>query len=119
MSTGSPAPDTSGAQTYTFGDSDLASARLRLLSIAHEPATRDLLGRWGVPAPAHAIDLGSGPGHTTRLLHQLLAPARTTGVDSSARYAAEAERTAPAGVAFVVQDLLRPPFAVAPGDVLF
>jgi trans-aconitate 2-methyltransferase len=109
----------SAPQTYTFGDSDLASARLALLAVAHEPATRDLLGRWGLRAAAHALDLGSGPGHTTRLLHDLLGPARTTGVDSSARYVAEATRTAPAGVTFVVQDLLRPPFSVPPGELIF
>jgi SAM-dependent methyltransferase len=109
----------SASQAYTFGDSDLASARLRLLAIAHEPATRDLLRRWGGQAPAHALDLGAGPGHTTRLLHETVAAVRTTGVDASARYVAAAQATAPPGVSFVVQDLLKPPFAVEPADLIF
>jgi SAM-dependent methyltransferase len=106
-------------RAYTFGDTDLAAERLRWLALAYESASRDLLGRWGGPAAAHAIDLGSGPGHTTRLLHETLAAMRTTGIDSSPRFVAEAQRTAPPGVSFVIADLLRPPFAVEPGDVLF
>jgi trans-aconitate 2-methyltransferase len=106
-------------QAYTFGDTDLAAERLHWLAIAYEPATRELLGRWGGSAPAHALDLGSGPGHTTRLLHETLAAVRTTGIDSSSRFVAEAQRTAPSGVSFVIADLLRPPFAVDPGDLLF
>ncbi len=109
----------SDPRAYTFGDTDLAGQRLALLAIAYEPATRDLLDRWGPRAPGHALDLGSGPGYTTRLLHEALAPAQTTGIDASPRYVAEAQRTAPSGVSFVVQDLLKPPFAVAPGDLIF
>jgi trans-aconitate 2-methyltransferase len=109
----------SDPRAYTFGDTDLAAERLRLLAVAYEPATRELLERWGLRGAEHALDLGSGPGHTTRLLHEALAPARTTGLDSSPRYVADAQRTAPPGVSFVVQDLLKPPFAVAPGDLIF
>lgn len=106
-------------RAYTFGDTDLAAERLHWLAIAYEPATRDLLGRWGGSAPAHALDLGSGPGHTTRLLHETLAAVCTTGIDSSPRFVAEAQRTAPPRVSFAIADLLRPPFAVVPGDLLF
>lgn len=106
-------------QVYTFGDSDLAAERLFWLATAHEAASRDLLQRWGASAPAHALDLGSGPGHTTRLLHESVSALRTTGIDSSPRFVADAQRNAPPGIQFVVADLLRPPFAVAPGELLF
>jgi SAM-dependent methyltransferase len=107
------------SSTYTFGDTDLASRRLRLLATVYEPAMRDLLGRWGRRRPGHAIDLGSGPGHSTRLLHEVLEAARTTGIDLSPRFVAEAKSQAPAGVSFIEHDLLRPPFPIEPGEVVY
>jgi trans-aconitate 2-methyltransferase len=107
------------SSTYLFGDTDLASKRLRLLADVYEPAMRDLLARWGPRRPGHAIDLGSGPGHSTRLLHEALQAARTTGIDVSPRFLAEAKRAAPAGVDFVEHDLLRRPFPVEPADVIY
>jgi hypothetical protein len=52
-------------------------------------------------------------------LHELLEPARTTGIDLSPRFVDEARRDAPAGVDFVQHDLLQAPFPVDPGDMLY
>ncbi|MGH9686683.1 MAG: class I SAM-dependent methyltransferase [Candidatus Acidiferrales bacterium] len=98
---------------YTFGDNEEASARLRLLAELYEPQTRELLLRGGVEQPRLAIDLGCGPGWTTRLLHETLHPERTVGLDASERYVAEARRTHDSLLEFEVHDVTRTPFPVA------
>lgn len=103
---------------YTFGDTDLARERLRLLAKAYDPATEELLESFGPRGVFQAVDLGCGPGHTTRLLHRVLAPAWTTGLDSSPRYVAEARADAPPGVLFEVHDITCAPFPVPPADAL-
>ena len=104
---------------YTFGDSDRAAERLRRLADAYEGATRALLSESAPPKPEHAIDLGCGPGYTTRLLHAAVAARSTTGIDSSARYVELAQRNAPNGVRFVVHDVLAPPYPVPRAQLLF
>ena len=104
---------------YTFGDSDLAAARLRHLADAYEEPTRALLGEVVERRPRHVVDLGSGPGHTTRLLHEVLAPDRTTGLERSPAYLAAARSVAPPGVSFVECDVLRVPLPVADADFVF
>jgi hypothetical protein len=69
---------------YTFGDNRRASARLRRLAELYEPESRDLLRRSGIRAPRLAVDLGCGPGWSTRLLEAALKPDRTVGLDASA-----------------------------------
>jgi SAM-dependent methyltransferase len=103
---------------YTFGDGDLARERLKLLAEAYNPATEALLRRFAPRGPLHAVDLGCGPGDTTRLLHRVLAPARTTGLDRSARYVAEARANAPPGVRFELHDVTSAPSPVPRADVL-
>ena len=103
----------------TGGEPDpLTRERLRLLAQLYDPATEDLLRSFGPSGAPHAIDLGCGPGHTTRLLHRVLAPVRTTGLDSSTRYVTEARATAPVGVHFEMHDVARTPFPVPAADIL-
>lgn len=68
---------------YTFGDSDLAARRLELVGSTFQDTTRDFLRSQAPSAPALAVDLGSGPGHTTALLRETLHPALTIAVDFS------------------------------------
>ncbi len=103
---------------YTFGDTDMARERLKLLAEAYDPATEELLRCFGPGGAPHAVDLGCGPGHTTRLLHGVLAAVRTTGLDSSARYIAEARADALPGVRFELHDVTCAPFPVPRADVL-
>ncbi len=104
---------------YTFGDSDLAARRLDALAAAYRAPTEAFLRERAPRAPAHAVDLGCGPGHTTALVAETLAPARTTGIDSSERYVEVARHGARPGVEFLVHDLTSPPFPIAGAELVF
>ena len=104
---------------YTFGDSERAARRLLLLARAYDAPSRALLERFAPAEAELALDLGCGPGHTTRLVHEVVRARRTIGVDASARYVDEAVRSAPAGVEFVRQDLLSPPYSMPPAELVF
>jgi SAM-dependent methyltransferase len=103
---------------YTFGDSDQAGARLRRLAELYEPETRELLKRGGKQAPTLAVDLGCGPGHSTRLLHDTLRPRRTVGLDSSERYVTQALRAHGPELEFFVHDVTSRAFPVGAPDLL-
>lgn len=105
--------------TYTFGDSDQAGARLRRLAELYEPETRELLQRNIVGAPRLAVDLGCGPGWSTRLLQDVLNADRTIGLDVSERYIADARRNHSPDLEFHVHDIVRAPFPVPAPDILF
>jgi SAM-dependent methyltransferase len=102
---------------YTFGTTPLAAHRLDLLAGLLAAPTRDLLARWAPAAPGHAVDLGCGPGHTTRLLHEVTGAGRTTGVDRSADFLALARSRPVAGVDYVEADVTLP-LPVRPADVV-
>jgi len=107
---------------YTFGDSDLAVRRLRLLSAAFAGSSRELLrevGTAGAARPRVALDLGCGPGYSTALLARELEPAATIGLDSSRRYIERAREYALRGLEFVEHDLTRVPFPTPAADFLY
>lgn len=103
---------------YTFGTTATAARRLDLLAELYAPQTRGLLARWCPPVVRHAVDLGCGPGHTTRLLHEVSGAERTTGVERSPVLAAVARETAPAGVTIIEEDVAVVPLPVDPADVV-
>jgi SAM-dependent methyltransferase len=106
--------------SYTFGDNEEASRRLRHLASIYEPETRALLelsANAGEPRSLSlAIDLGCGPGWSTQLLASVLQPQRTVGLDSSQRYIAEA-RANYAKLEFFRHDILRTLFPVESPDL--
>lgn len=104
---------------YTFGDSDRAADRLRWLARAYDEASRAFLAEHAAMAPAHAVDLGCGPGHTTELLHACVSARTTTGIDASARYVEMAAARATSGIRYVVHDVLRPPCPIPLADLIF
>jgi trans-aconitate 2-methyltransferase len=111
----------SGARdVYTFGDDAVAAGRLDLLAHVYEQPTRSLLARWAPARVGLAVDLGCGPGHTARLLHAVLEPARLVGVERSPAYAALArEHLADLpGVEVVEEDVTRP-LPVDGADLVF
>ncbi|MFL6187887.1 MAG: class I SAM-dependent methyltransferase, partial [Actinomycetes bacterium] len=122
---------------YAFGDSALAARRLGLLAEVFEPTTRAFLtdadgylADAGARRPAGAqpagrgplelaVDLGCGPGHTTRLLVSVLGPRRTLGLDQSASFVALAAEDPPPGASFAVHDVTVVPFPCRPAGLLF
>lgn len=103
---------------YTFGTTPAAAQRLGLLASLYEPDSRALLARWAPSAPGHAVDLGCGPGHTARLVHEVTGAGRTTGVERSPEFVALARAEAPAGVEIVEADVTAEVLPVEPADVV-
>jgi trans-aconitate 2-methyltransferase len=122
---------------YAFGDSAPAARRLGLLAEVFEPTSRSFLTdarrylaeagarrRAGAdpaaPNPLElAVDLGCGPGHTTRLLVSVLGPRRAVGLDQSAYFVDLAAQDPPPGASFAVHDVTTVPFPCRPAGLLF
>ncbi|HEY5147512.1 MAG TPA: class I SAM-dependent methyltransferase [Polyangiaceae bacterium] len=112
---------------YTFGDNDAAADRLALLAHAYEPSSAAFL-EWAlarvlerVPPsrPPRAVDLGSGPGYTTALLHRALGSRETWGLDASERLVARARAEFGASLRFAVHDVTEAPYPLADVDVFY
>jgi trans-aconitate 2-methyltransferase len=93
--------------------------RLALVAEVFGPTSREFVLREGPPDRPLAIDLGCGPGHTTRLLAEALRPRRTLGLDLSTDFVARAVREAPPSVAYAVHDAVERPFPEGPADVVY
>ena len=106
---------------YTFGDSELAERRLELLGTTFRDTTRDFLRAQAPTEPKLAVDLGSGPGHTTVLLRDTLHPRLTLAVDFSEAYvAATTKRVADDPTVEVLEaDALELPARVTDAEVIF
>ena len=70
-------------QRYSFGDSATAARRLDLVSRLFDPPSTELLQGAVTQPPSLALDLGCGPGNTTRLVHDVTGAGRTIGLDRS------------------------------------
>jgi SAM-dependent methyltransferase len=107
---------------YTFGDNQEASRRLRRLAEVYEPETRDLLNAVRCECNSTrfelALDLGCGPGWSTRLIELTLSPKRTIGLEASDAYVSEARLNLPQ-LEFIRHDILTTPFPVGHADFLF
>lgn len=105
---------------YTFGDTALAAERLALVAQVFASSSRRLMEE---STPRHAnvvLDLGCGPGHTTRLLAEACAPQRLVGVDASEAYVSLARRlTTGSGVEFAVHTVTDLPLPGSPADAIF
>jgi trans-aconitate 2-methyltransferase len=106
-------------ERYLYGDDPLAAERLDLVARLFEPSTGTFLDRRGPKGPRLAVDVGCGPGHTTRLIHRVLGASRTLGLDQSEAYVRRASIGAPAGVAFARHDAREVPFPEEPAQVVF
>ena len=105
---------------YSYGDSDAALRRLRLLATVFEACTRRFLERLPLTEPERVLDLGCGPGETTRLLARRFPDARVTGVDSSPRAIAQARTSQQAPAPrFAVADVTASPLPEAPVDLIY
>ncbi len=98
------------ASDYVFGDTERAADRLDLVAESWAAPSAAFLGADVPKRPRLALDLGCGPGHTTRLLAETTGAARTVGLDSSESFISRARADAPSGVTFVEHDLMDLPF---------
>src|SRR5262245_20586962 len=93
---------------YTFGDNPTAAQRLQFLSDLFQPCLEAFVREHVRTRPRHLVDVGCGPGHSTRVLAALLRPGKVTGLDNSKHFVEEAQRTSPAAYRFVVHDVTEP-----------
>ena len=108
------------AQHYTFGDTDLAAQRLRLLASVFEPGSASLLRGLRDSRGAWGVDLGCGPGYTTRLLAEQLSVERVVGLELSPRLLSQATReSSDSRVSFVECDVSKSPLPVPRADFLY
>ena len=108
-----------GEPGYLFGDSTAASHRLRLLAEIFVGSSRAFLSEAAPHNPDLAVDIGCGPGYTTRLVSSMLRPRQTVGMDISEVFVAEARRTARQGERYLVHDATIVPFPVGPADLVY
>ena len=109
----------SGGTEYVFGDTDVAARRLDLVAEAWTPPSTAFL-RDDVPKrPRLALDLGCGPGYTTRLVAATTGAARTVGLDSSESFVDRARGDAPPGVAFLEHNLMDLPFPTGRVNLMY
>ncbi|MGH3396734.1 MAG: phenylalanine--tRNA ligase beta subunit-related protein [Streptosporangiaceae bacterium] len=107
---------------YTFGDTDVAARRLRVLSEVFGPPSRALLAEVAAVAgraPALAYDLGCGPGYTTALVSEVTGAGRTVGLDGSATHIERARAGASGPVEFGRWDVRDLPFPAGPADLIY
>ena len=105
---------------YTFGDTDVAAERLRLLARVFEPSSSRLLAGLGKPTGELAVDLGCGPGATTRLVAEHVMTERVVGLEQSARLLSQAtNEQGSSRVSFLQCDVSAPPFPLPAASVLY
>ncbi|MCB1019566.1 MAG: methyltransferase [Acidobacteria bacterium] len=92
---------------YQFGHTDLASRRLAVLARVFRSSTEAFLRDAPLDGARRALDLGCGPGHTTRLLAELLPRARVMGLDLSPDFLAESASAPGPDVEYARLDVAR------------
>jgi trans-aconitate 2-methyltransferase len=104
---------------YAFGDGKLAARRLGLVAEVFAPTTRAFLAEVDF-RPRLALDLGSGLGHTTRLIADVLKPTKAVGIEASAAFLSAAQSTTQdSGVSFFEHDVTRMPLPLGDADLIF
>ena len=84
-----------------------------------EPATRPFLERFAGHPYGLVVDLGCGPGHSTGLLAEVLAPGRILGLDQSPSFVALAAGSGSPPAEFAVHDVTVVPFPCPAADLVF
>jgi trans-aconitate 2-methyltransferase len=105
---------------YLFGDSDIAAQRLQLLASIYRESTRAFLLRaaGSIHFPL-ALDLGCGPGFTTRLIAETLRCDRVAGLDVSAGFIESARANSDERTSFLQHDVTIVPFPRGRANLIF
>jgi len=104
---------------YVFGDTDVAARRLDLVAETWASPSAAFLREDVRSRPRLALDLGCGPGHTTRLVASTTGASKTIGLDTSEAFITRARADAPEGVAFLHHDVMDLPFPTGPADLVY
>jgi len=104
--------------SYLFQDTDIAAQRLQLLADVFAPASRAFLQDTVSTAPQLAVDLGCGPGYTTRLLLDTTQCVRAIGLDTSEHFLTLARRNTTQRMAFVRHDVTQVPFPIEQSELI-
>jgi trans-aconitate 2-methyltransferase len=107
------------ARRYAFGDTNLAADRLATVAEVFAPTSRSFLSDFTQGCLDLALDLGCGPGHTTRLIAKVLRPRRAVGMDRSAYFVSLASSTMTNGISFVEHDVTAVPFPTDTADLIY
>jgi SAM-dependent methyltransferase len=104
---------------YAFGRDDVAARRLRMMHDLLAPASTSLLAEVACLGPFDVVlDLGCGPGWTSRLLDGVLRPGRLVGLDLSEPFLRLASAALPRG-RFLRHDLLQLPWPGTPAGLAY
>lgn len=104
---------------YLFGDTDIASQRLKVLAEVFAQPTRAFLLEANIGKIHLAIDLGCGPGYSTHFLAAVIQGDQFVGLDNSEHFISLAQKTKTKKVWFYLHDVTSVPFPVGPSDLLF
>jgi len=105
--------------SYAFRDTELAARRLIYLAGVFADTTRDFVIEAIADTPGLVIDLGCGPGCTTRLLAEATGCPDVVGLDESEYFLSIAAKGAPDGLRFIQHDVTVTPFPAGPADLMF
>jgi len=97
------------SSVYTYGEGDLAARRLELVAEVMERSSRSFLTEAVGFRPHLALDLGSGLGHTTRLIAEVLGSQRVVGVERAEDFLSKARSGTLEGVSFIGGDVTQMP----------
>ena len=97
---------------YVLGDTPTAEQRLILLARVFGPTSREFVDEYAAHGRRLALDLGCGPGVSTRMLAEAGRWERVIGVDSSRSFLDSALDNAP-DLQFLQHDVAQVPFPAA------
>ncbi|MCH8310879.1 MAG: methyltransferase domain-containing protein [Chloroflexi bacterium] len=106
-------------QRYVFGDSTLGERRLSLLAQVFEPTSALFIRAAAPETVSYAIDLGCGPGHTTRMLADAFPTARVIGLDNSEQFILAARGNGHHRPQFILHDVTGDPPPGPPADLMY
>lgn len=90
-----------------------------MLADLFDPASGVFLADQVSSPPTLAVDLGCGPGHSTRLLARVTRAIRIVGLDNSENFLAAARKDATNELVFLTHDVRNTPWSMTGADLAF
>ncbi|MFJ8059964.1 class I SAM-dependent methyltransferase [Streptomyces sp. NPDC096142] len=97
---------------YKFGDNNIAARRLSTVADVFDASSRAFLLRSASQPVRLAVDLGCGPGHSTRLIAEVVQAQRVVGLDRSEAFLARAGTQGAPPISYQQHDVTTTPFPV-------